>query len=186
MKKVKIDRIYMGVDPAISQKSSSDFFCICVIGIDGAGNIYVLDVVRERLTFDRQIQIIKRKHNEWRPDIVGIEKVAYQEALIQHIRQEYPEMRIQEIQTVKDKVSRAYNRSGLFENGKVFIRKDMHLFIDEFVLFPDAQHDDQFDAFDFALDVADMGGFDAVPADLMSHPSEPVPGFGTADKVPTF
>ena len=27
---------------------------------------------------------------------------------------------------------------------------------------------------------------DSVPANMMSHPSEPVPGFGTANKIPTF
>jgi len=151
-------RIFQGVDPAISQKDTADYFVIATIGVDIEGNIYVLDIVRERLTFAQQIQMIKRKHNEWQPLIVGIEKVSYQEALVQHLREEYPEIRIKEISTVKDKVSRAYNRSGLFENGKVFVRRDMHLFIDELVLFPDAQHDDQFDALDFALDVAfDVG-----------------------------
>jgi len=147
--------IFQGVDPAISQKATADFFALVSIGIDSTNNIYVLNIVRERLTFDQQIQMIKRKHNEWRPLIVGIEKVAYQEALVQHVRKEYPEIRLKEIQTVRDKVSRAYNRSGLFENGKIFVRRDMHLFIDELVLFPDARHDDQFDAFDFAMDAAD-------------------------------
>lgn len=158
-------RIYQGVDPAISQKSTADFFVQITIGVDGKKNIFVLDIVRQHLTFDKQIEMIKQKHNEWRPDIIGIEKVAYQEALIQHLRKQYPEMKIHEIQTVKDKVSRAYNRSGLFENGKVFVRRDMHLFIDELVLFPDAIHDDQFDAFDFALDVA----FDTERSTPSSH-----------------
>ena len=166
-------RIYQGVDPAISQKSTADFFCLITIGIDTVGNIYLLDIVREHLTFDKQIETIKRKHDEWQPLIIGIEKVAYQEALIQHLRKQYPEMKIHEIQTVKDKVSRAYNRSGLFENGKIFVRKDMHLFIDELVLFPDALHDDQFDAFDFALDVA----FDSGKPTPSSHIS---PGFSPA------
>ena len=186
MKKIKIERIYAGVDPAISQKSTADFFVMITIGIDHINNIYILDIIREHLTFDKQIEMINRKHNEWQPDIIGIEKVAYQEALIQHLRKEYPEIKIHEIQTVKDKVSRAYNRSGLFENGKVFVRRDMHLFVDELVLFPDAQHDDQFDAFDFALDVAEIGNFDSVPADMMSVSSKTkVPGFGSSE-VPSF
>ena len=149
-------RIYQGVDPAISQKDTADYFAMATVGIDNAGNIYVLDIARERLTFDQQIKTIKKKYDEWQPRVVGIEKVAYQEALVQHIRKLYPRIRIKEIQTIKDKVSRAYSRSGLFENGKVFVRRDMHLFIDELVLFPDGQHDDQFDAFDFALAAADM------------------------------
>jgi predicted phage terminase large subunit-like protein len=160
-------RIFQGVDPAISQKDTADFFALVTVGID-EGNIYVLDIIRERLTFDQQIQMIKRKHNEWQPLIVGIEKVAYQEALIQHVREEYPEIRVKEIQTIRDKVSRAYNRSGLFENGRIFVRRDMHLFIDELVLFPDAQHDDQFDAFDFALSVADIGGYEQPTGEVVS------------------
>jgi len=144
-------RIYQGVDPAISQKDAADYFSLITIGLDTARNCYVLDIVREHLTFDKQVEMIKRKNDEWRPDIVGIEKIAYQLALIQHLRGKYPEIKIHEIQPGTDKVSRAHNRSGLFENGKVYVRRNMHLFIDELVLFPDARHDDQFDAFDFAL-----------------------------------
>ena len=168
----------MGVDPAISQKSTADFFSLVTVGIDGTGNIYVLDIVREHLTFDKQIEMIKRKHDEWQPLIIGIEKVAYQEALIQQVRKEYPNIRIREIHTGTDKVSRAYNRSGLFENSKVFVRRDMHLFIDELVLFPDAKHDDQFDAFDFALDV----GL-ATERPVSSHVPQPISPAGPGIRI---
>ena len=169
-------RIYQGVDPAISQKDTANFFVLITIGVDSAKNIYILDIVRQHLTFDKQVEMINRKHDEWRPDITGIEKVAYQEALIQHLRKEYPEMKIHDIQTVKDKVSRGYNRSSLFENGKVFVRRDMHLFVDELVLFPDAKYDDQFDAFDFALYVALDIGKPAPPSHVSPFISPAGPG----------
>ncbi|MDY6966734.1 MAG: hypothetical protein SVM80_12360, partial [Halobacteriota archaeon] len=95
----------------------------------------------------------------------------------------YPEIRTEGIATSKDKVSRAYLRSGLFENGKVHVRKDQHLFIDELVLFPDAAHDDQFDAFDFAMTVADLVGAPPPKPDLPKGPK--LPGFGSSS-IPKF
>jgi predicted phage terminase large subunit-like protein len=160
--------IFMGVDPAISQKSTADFFVIIIIGVDEDGKIYVLDIFRERCTFDEQVHHITRLADQWDPLVIGVEKVAYQEALIQHLRLNYPSLRIKEIPTAKDKTSRAYLRSGLFENGKIFVRKDMHLFIDELCLFPDSQHDDQFDGFDFALGAADLESGQQVSGDFIS------------------
>lgn len=148
-------QIFMGVDPAISQANTADFFAAVTIGIDTEKNVYVLDVFRDHLSFEQQITLIHKKWSEWKPRIVGIEQVAYQEALIQHIKNEFPAIRLEPVKTIRDKVSRAYTRSGLFENDKVLVRKDMHLFVDELVLFPDGKNDDMFDAFDFALTVSE-------------------------------
>ena len=171
--------MYMGVDPMISQKDTADYFVIVVVGLTANGDVYVLDVLRERLTFDQQVHAIKRKHDEWKPRVTGIEKVAYQEALVQHIRSTYPALRLKGIATVKDKVSRAYMRSGLFENGKVFVRRGMHLFIDELVLFPDGRYDDQFDAFDFAMEVAE----EKLPSKIMTHPFPHIPSAGPGIRI---
>jgi len=42
----------------------------------------------------------------------------------------------------------------------VFLKKDMTVFIDELCLFPDAAHDDTFDAFDFAVSAGEFGDAD--------------------------
>ena len=97
--------------------------------------------------------------------IIGIEDVAFQKEFVQRIRQTYPYMRVKEVKTTKDKVSRAYGRSGLVQNGKVFVKKGMADFVEELCIMPDGAHDDQFDAFDFAIAVSEsaQGGAKSTP-----------------------
>ena len=166
-------KVFQGVDLSISEKETADYFVIVTVGIDTNMNVYVLDIFRERgISFNVQIETIKKKAKEWNPIRIGIEANAYQKALPQELIRT-TNLPIKSLTTIRDKVIRAQKRSGIVENGKVSIRKDMHLFIDELVLFPDAIHDDQFDAFDFALDVA----FDSGKPTPSSHLS---PGFSPA------
>lgn len=147
-------KIYQGCDLAISEKETSDYFVLTTIGIDANENTYVLDLFRERLSFKSQQEVIKLKNGQWHPISIGIEANAYQKALAQELIRT-SSLPIKELQTVKDKVTRAQRRSALFENRKVFLRKDMTVMIDELCLFPDAAHDDCFDAFDFAVTVSE-------------------------------
>jgi predicted phage terminase large subunit-like protein len=81
---------------------------------------------------------------------IGIETNAYQASLAQELKRATT-LPIIDLKTVKDKVTRAMRRSAIFENGKVFIREGMDDFVECLVLFPDVEHDDLFDAFDFAV-----------------------------------
>lgn len=143
-------KIYQGCDLAISEKETADYFVLMTIGADPNGNIYVLDLYRDRLSFKAQQEVIRLKSQQWHPVSIGIEANQYQKSLSQELIRT-TSLPIRELQTVKDKVSRAQRRSALFENKKVFLRKEMTVLVDELCLFPDAAHDDCFDAFDFAL-----------------------------------
>ncbi len=147
-------KIYQGVDLAISTTETADYFVLCTLGITKNKDIFVLDMYRDRISFNQQKEIIRKKNEQWQPVSIGIETNAYQRALSQELIRTtgFP---IREIRTVKDKVTRAQKRSALFENGKVFMKKDMTVMIDELCLFPDASHDDCFDAFDIAVTVSD-------------------------------
>ena len=148
-------KIYQGVDLAIAQTETSDFFVMLTIGFDQATGIYyVLDIYRERISFKQQQDVIKLKAEQWQPLKIGIESNAYQKALGSELIRT-TSLPIRQLTTQKDKVSRAQRRSALFENGKIRIRKDMTVLIDELCLFPDASHDDTFDALDFAISVHD-------------------------------
>lgn len=147
-------KIYQGCDLAISEKDSADYFVTITIGQDANGNIYILDLYRDRLSFKTQQEVIWLKAQQWQPISVGIEINQYQKALAQELIRK-TSLPIKELQTVKDKVARAQRRSALFENKKVFLRKDMTVLVDELCLFPDAAHDDTFDAFDFAITVSE-------------------------------
>lgn len=147
-------KIYQGVDLAISKSETADYFVIMTIGITQYKDIYILDMFRDRISFNQQIEIIKRKAEQWQPISIGIESNAYQAALPQSLIST-THLPIKELVTVKDKVTRGQKRSALFENRKVYMKKDMTIMMDELCLFPDAAHDDTFDAFDLAVTVAD-------------------------------
>lgn len=153
-------RIYMGADLAISEDetSNNDYFVLTVIGVDKNKNVYVLDYLKERLTFNAQLNAILDygKNKFLMVERIGVETVQYQKSLAQEIRR-LSLLPVINIQTSKDKVTRAMRRSALFENGKVWFRIGMDDLEECLLLFPEVDHDDLFDGLDFALTVADQG-----------------------------
>jgi predicted phage terminase large subunit-like protein len=165
-------KIYQGCDLSIAQTETSDYFVLMTVGFDqGTGIYYVLDMYRERISFKQQQDVIKHKAMQWQPLYIGIESNAYQKALGSELIRT-TSLPIKQLTTQKDKVSRAQRRSALFENGKIRIRKDMNILIDELCLFPDASHDDCFDALDFALSTHDTVSQVPIPEDweFFYHP----------------
>lgn len=153
-------RIYMGADLAISEDetSNNDYFVLTVIGVDKNKNVYVLDYLKERLTFNAQLNAILDYGKNKFPMVerIGVETVQYQKSLAQEIRR-LSLLPVINIQTSKDKVTRAMRRSALFENGKVWFRIGMDDLEECLLLFPEVDHDDLFDGLDFSLTVADQG-----------------------------
>lgn len=153
-------RIYMGADLAISENETdnNDYFCLMVIGVDKNKNVYVLDYLKERLSFNAQLNAIMDYGKDKFPMVerIGVETVQYQKSLAQELRR-LSLLPIVNINTSKDKVTRAMRRSALFENGKVMFRIGMEDLEECLLLFPEVEHDDLFDGLDFALTVADQG-----------------------------
>lgn len=153
-------RVYMGADLAISEEETekNDYFCLTTIGVDAQNNVYVLDYLNEHLTFNAQLNAILDYGRNKFPMVerIGVETVQYQKSLAQEIRR-LSMLPVMNIQTSKDKVTRAMRRSALFENGKVYFRLGMEDLEECLLLFPDVEHDDLFDGLDFALTVADQG-----------------------------
>lgn len=144
-------RLYMGVDLAISKSDTADWFSTCVVAHHKqTGLIYVVDVYRARLSFNEQINVIKNKANQYSPVSISIEANAFQAALSGEL-QRITTLPIHKVITTKDKTTRAMKRSVLFENGKILIKKDMHVLIEELTLLPNGQNDDEFDSMDMAL-----------------------------------
>ena len=153
-------RVYMGADLAISESENenNDYFVLMMIGVDDDRNVYVLEYVKERLSFNSQLNTIISYGRSKYPMVerVGVETVAYQKSLAQELRR-LSLLPIININTSKDKVTRAMRRSANFENGKVFFRDGMDDLEECLLLFPEVDHDDLFDALDFAMNMADTG-----------------------------
>lgn len=136
-------RIYMGADLAISEDetSNNDYFVLTVIGVDKNKNVYVLDYLKERLTFNAQLNAILDYGKNKFPMVerIGVETVQYQKSLAQEIRR-LSLLPVINIQTSKDKVTRAMRRSALFENGKVWFRIGMDDLEECLLLFPEVDH----------------------------------------------
>lgn len=147
-------RIYMGIDLAISEKESSDKFAICVLGMDKNGNRYVLDFLDQHLRFGEQTRAIISFYEKWKPIRACIETNAYQLAQYQNLKDEYDiDIRLKKVNQDKDKIARGWKLEPLFEDKRMFFKKggNMHLFIEQLVLFPNHRYKDLFDALDLAV-----------------------------------
>jgi predicted phage terminase large subunit-like protein len=155
-------KIFMGVDLAISEKTSSDKFAIVVVGRDLSKNYYVLDFYENNIRFVEQTRKIIEYYLKWRPVRCGIEINAYQDAQYQNLRDTITEekdgidgkdLRLTRINTDKDKITRAWKLSSLFDDGRMFFKdtQRMSLLIEHLVLFPSYKFKDLFDALDLAI-----------------------------------
>lgn len=148
--------IIAGVDPAISEKETADYFAMYVYGFDKeSGKEYMLDMIRERIgDINTQVKSVCDLVERWRISRLGIESIAYQSGLSNLVKQELQRRNAYYCKTVaiktdKDKVRRARIHSQAFESNFVYLRSDnTHYDIvrSEIEEFPMGQHDDAFDA----------------------------------------
>jgi predicted phage terminase large subunit-like protein len=161
----KFKMIIGAVDPAISEKSTADWWAMVTIGIArDNGHIWILDYHRVRESDPLvQVGIVLDKHQEWRHDRIKVESVAYQQGLQQLINRVGAERNIYAPTVAyrpdKDKVRRAIVQSASFAGNLIHIRVDhplLNAFLDEVVQFPQGNHDDMFDAFMMAAEDVTM------------------------------
>ena len=161
-----IKRIVIGIDLAISEKQTADYTAMVVAGKSEKGNIYVLSYINQRLTFNKQLHLIESLVEKWTPNEVAIEKVAYQEALIDELKRRGG-LKIMAITPTRDKVARAYLVSGLVESNLVhFKQKGMSDVTDNLTIFPDGTHDDIADAFVYTMGRLRVGSVEPIMLSL--------------------
>ena len=154
---------YLLVDAASSKKKGSDYTAIWVIGLAPDQNYYALDFIRDRLSLTERAERVFSLHRKWKPRFVRYEKYGMV-ADIEHIksRQEAENYRfdITEVAGITKKEDRVGRLIPIFEQGKVYLPKSLHItnyekvsvdlvrsFIEEeFVAFPVGIHDDMLDA----------------------------------------
>lgn len=159
--KTEIKVIHLGVDLAISQSDSAAYTVILVVGMGEDHKLYVLEVVRGKFTFQQQKDAILRTVGKWSPNSTRVESVAYQEAMVQELRA-MGGLKIVSIKPTTDKVARAHQITGWFENSNIYFLKNMVDLIDELLLFPDGVYKDQVDALVFAVDGFKVAGSEMV------------------------
>ena len=155
-------RIYQGVDLAISQKETADYFAHVTIGVDAQKNVYVLDAIQRRLTFKAQTDFIIERQRQWHPIKLLVEAVAYQAAQVDELRR--AGVYAIPVKTTKDKVTRFLRLAARFEAGMVFLRRGMQdELLEQLLMAPEGRHDDLVDALEFAVS-AEWGLYQPEPS----------------------
>jgi predicted phage terminase large subunit-like protein len=156
-------------DPASAKKKSSDYTAGWAIGLGADRNIYVHDMVRDRLSLTERAQLYMAWHRKWRPIATGIERYGMM-ADIEYLRevqeQENYRFDITELGGSMPKNDRIRRLIPWFEKGRIYLhpkltktnyeRQSVDLtkaFVDEeYKAFPVAPHDDMLDALSRFLD----------------------------------
>lgn len=150
--KPRFELVSMGVDLAISQSETADYFAVVVLGLYN-NNFYVIDIYKNRLSFIDQQKYIKQLYLQHGGQIVVIEATQYQEALVQELRRTST-LPIKAVKPTKDKVSRAYPVISVTEHSKLYLPANApsikQMLIEEMIDFPTGKHDDVIDALVYA------------------------------------
>ena len=148
----------MGVDLAISEKTSADFTARVTTHQDEEGNYYVESYRQDRIPSGHSQWI----YNGWsvhpEMDAVVIEKVAFQGIVITEVMRDFPQIPVQPGAPEGDKTSRVQAIDAKMEAGKVFFHvslkeSDLHR---QLLSFPKG-HDDLTDALFMSMG---MGGLE--------------------------
>ncbi len=146
-------KIMTTVDLATSTKESADYTVVTTIGVDKNNNIYVLDVIRNRIEAPDVVKLLEQVYEKWNPLFIGVERAGFQLALIQIIRRQTG-LPIVELKADRDKLSRALPLSAKMEAGMVFFPNDALWYSDlekELLQFPAGDHDDQVDSLAYGI-----------------------------------
>tara|TARA_R100000808_G_scaffold8914_1_gene24882 strand:- start:1769 stop:3340 length:1572 start_codon:yes stop_codon:yes gene_type:complete len=156
--------IYMGVDPASTTTTHSDYSVIMVIGVTSDYDYYVIEYWRQRVLpmecADKIFEMAKRYSPIRR---INIETIAYQEMLRDYVMKKSKreglflpgiEQGIKNYGNQKKKDRLFEGLQPMFKAGAVHLKKDMHDFIGELIDFPKGSHDDTIDAFWLATQFA--------------------------------
>lgn len=161
--------VYIVLDPASAKKKDSDYTAGWVVGLASDRNIYVLDVVRDRLSLTQRADLVMNWHRRWNPIAVGYEHYGMQ-ADIEHIRdrqeRENYRFNIVPLGGSMPKLDRIRRLIPWFEQGRIFMPQALtktnyegapvdliKTFVDEeYEAFPVSAHDDMLDSLARILD----------------------------------
>tara|TARA_B100001094_G_scaffold39739_1_gene34334 strand:+ start:4688 stop:6322 length:1635 start_codon:yes stop_codon:yes gene_type:complete len=153
-----LSQIVIGVDGAFKKTELADYSVALVAGLAQDGDIYILDVMRDRLDFPELKRALIRLNNQWRGRglrAMYIEDKASGTTALQELKT-HSGLSVIPYKVVSDKVSRVSAVTPLIEGGRCLLPTAapwLENFIKETEQFPNGSHDDQVDALSIVLDV---------------------------------
>ena len=149
-------------DPAISEKPGAARSAIVVDGVAEDERVYLLEAWCKRCQPFEMIEKIFEYWEQYDPDCVGIESVAYQRILKPVIERECERrgIWINVVELKPDTRERKINRirgklQPYLERGLIWVRRDFEQFLEEYVTFPSGSTLDLIDAFAYGPDLWD-------------------------------
>jgi predicted phage terminase large subunit-like protein len=161
---------YILVDPANSKKKRSDYTAMIVVGLGADRNIYVLDIIRDKLSLTERADKLFYLHRKWKPVRTVIYEQYGAQADAAYMQEKMEQMsyrfRLQPIGGILSKTERVRRLVPWYENRRVLMPKTIwyrdylgeendliKLFKEEeYLTFPNGHHDDMLDALSRILD----------------------------------
>ena len=159
-------------DAASEKKKGSDYTAIIVLGLGQDQNIYLLDMVRDRLNLTERAKRFIHLHRKWRPMVAGYEKYGMM-ADIEYLKEmqarENYRFHVRELGGSQPKNDRIRRLIPFFEQGRFWLPQRLDRtnyeglsvnLIEQFVRheyesFPLGEHDDMLDAMSRVFDMQD-------------------------------
>jgi predicted phage terminase large subunit-like protein len=174
---IPVDRCrrFSTVDLAVSTKTSADWTVIAAWALTPDRDLLLLDLERRRLEGPDIVPALQATHSRWRPNFMGVERVAFQAVIVQAAQR--AGLPIRELRADKDKITRALPAAARMEGGGVYWRSGAQWIGEleaELVAFPHGRHDDQVDALAYAVEQVTTGAVGS-PAKIDRAPDTPLP-----------
>lgn len=140
------------IDPALGQEKVHDYTALVVVSVDTEKNWYVRHASHQRISPSQIIQLCFDVHARWNPSVIGIESVAFQQALAIFAAEEAKRRGVNLPVTPvprsgnKTKEMRILSLVPRFEWGTLFLAPNLHDLEIELSQFPRGRHDDILDA----------------------------------------
>lgn len=144
-------RIFQIADTALKTAKQNDDTGIGTFALDKKHNLYLLDMMLDKIEVPDQYGEIKRRHSQWGAQFSAIEDKQSGTGIIQEAQRESFPLRA--LKANGDKTTRAFNISVKFEHGKVYFNKAIKCLTkleEQLKKFPNAAHDDGVDVMSYA------------------------------------
>jgi predicted phage terminase large subunit-like protein len=156
-------RVALGVDLAISRKSTADYTALVAVMKVERG-WHVIHAERFRAGFHEALKRIERAAERLGAETVAVEAVAYQAAMVQELLRQ-TSLPVKPVKPSADKVTRFTPVAARFEAGQVYVAPGLpHDFREEVLAFPFGEHDDYCDALVYAVQAVGRERYDWVAA----------------------
>lgn len=150
----EFETLLVSWDTASTLSDDADWSVGTVWG-EADGEIYLIDVIRERMEAPGLTRLIENTHIEQEADITLIEDADLGRAIGQNLFNTSRRCKPQLVRPRIEKIARMQARAVMFETGKIVLPREapwLSTYLEELLGFPNRRHDDQVDSTSQALD----------------------------------